>query len=120
MGQEGRRHDLPPRWDGAPIVWEPWVVGELFLCGDHMQYRRCAQCGSKQTPAVVHGMRHIPLPPDVTPIGQARLQPREMRAALLLQRCRDCLHDTVWDCWTNEWWDLDDSDYSDEGSFSTD
>ena len=36
--------------------------------------------------------------------------------SLILQRCPDCGFDTVWDTKAAQWWDLDDSDYGDEGS----
>jgi hypothetical protein len=31
-------------------------------------------------------------------------------------RCQDCRHDQVWDTDTDEWWDLDHTDYGTEGS----
>lgn len=33
-------------------------------------------------------------------------------------RCPTCLLDNVWDQFENQWWELDSSDYQDDGSYA--
>jgi hypothetical protein len=114
-----RAHDLPPSWDGVPVEWGEWAeMVEPFICPPPKDPRCCPQCGSTKTPNRARGKRVVPFGDNVVRLGRARLRPREHRAPdLVALRCPACEHDTVWDMVTNEWWDLDDSDYLDGGSW---
>lgn len=112
-------HDLPPKWDSVPVQWEPWENSPTTLCVKGLR-EPCGHCGSRTHPVAAHGTRIVPIPDSVVSIGlpaYGATKERIQRMALLVLRCPDCRHDTVWDPWTDEWWDLDDSDYGDEGSF---
>lgn len=112
-----RGHDLPPAWDGAPVEWGPWEsLPDAFICPPPKP-DGCDRCHSTAIPLRAHGTRTIVYGNDVVRIHTARLHPRRMRAALVAVRCPDCGHDTVWDTATDQWWDLDDSDYQDGGSW---
>lgn len=111
-----REHDLPPRWDGAPVEWGGWTSeGVVFICPPIGQ-PLCAVCGSTTPRLVSHGIRTIPYDENVVPVGVARLQAHETRRRMVAHRCPDCRHDTVWDQETDQVWDLDATDYGDDGS----
>lgn len=102
------KYDLPPRWDGRPISWEPWAAGlgglTLTL---HRRTPPCPYCGVRVEPHVAAG--HFD-----DHDGPTRLMPR--RGRLYAFRCPRCSADTVTDD-QGETWTLDETDYSDEGSY---
>lgn len=112
-----REHDLPPKWDGHPVEWEGWRhLDSPIICPPPKDLGTCARCGSL-TPLLHNvGMRRIAYDDNVIRVGVARQLPRETKAALTALRCPDCLHDTVVDLWLGEVWDLDPTDYGDQGS----
>lgn len=98
---EGREHDLPPKWDGIVVEWAGWRLVWSTLVW-HIKPRPCSQCKSTRPQETAYGYRdNIP-------------------GVLVAFRCPDCLHDVVVDPHTDEWWDLDDSDYGPEGSTAVD
>lgn len=117
-----RTHDLPPRWDGAPIEWGPWKPGlNMFACGPRSLRRPegCARCGSTVPRAMNVG--RIWTDPATAPpaIGRARLSGgRQLVGVLTAFRCTNCNHDSVLDP-SGELWDLDITDYTDDGSWDS-
>ncbi|MCT7372154.1 hypothetical protein [Mycolicibacterium llatzerense] len=114
-----RQHDLPPRWDGAIVEWEPWKPGlTMFVCGPRSLRRPdgCAQCDSPEPRAMSIG--RIWTDPATAPpaIGTARhAAGRQLVAVLTAFRCTSCNHDSVLDP-DGVLWNLDPSDYTDTGS----
>jgi len=122
------RPDLPPFWDGAPVEWSEWSAGGTSLAwhipADQLA---CPECGAVEEPAVCFGKRP-PESPTVmstrtktTRSGRKYAVPHEIKAwgvrDLIAARCRHCNHDVVTDLRTDERWDLDESDYTAEGSY---
>ena len=97
-----RAHDLPPKWDGRPVEWEPeWQRDNLFICPPTAA-PPCPGCGrvadrSHRTGTVT------------TDVG--------FRWRLTAYRCVHCGHDEVHDHATDTTWGLDTSDYGDAGSW---
>lgn len=133
---EGRRHDLPPRWDGRAVEWSEWDTSPTFVCGTRGSVRasRCEGCGSTASNATSRGTVY-PLDGEMFETHEPRVKRtrsgREYVAGtvtvarrarpgvrLFASRCPDCGLDTVVD-YTSEpeqVWTLDESDYGDEGS----
>ena len=103
-----REHDLPPRWDGAPVEWEAWEPETpMFICPPPDDMGACDQCGSLEPKITARGI--------VTPLPGAEAG-QQLRAF----RCPDCKHDRVWDSDTNDVFDLEPDDYSHNGSWPPD
>lgn len=133
---EGRRHDLPPRWDGRAVEWSEWDTSPTFVCGTRGSVRasRCEGCGSTASNATSRGTVY-PLDGEMFETHEPRVKrtrsgseyvagtvtvARRARPGVRLfaSRCPDCGLDTVVD-YTSEpeqVWTLDESDYGDEGS----
>lgn len=125
------RFDLPPSWDGDPVEWDDWSYGRttivLHAPADALA---CHQCGSVDEPMISWGQR----PPEkptfmstrtkTTKSGHKYQVPQEIEAwavrDLIASRCRHCLADVVTDTRTGEAWDLEDSDYTADGSIASD
>lgn len=122
-------HDLPPFWDGEKVRWEPWSDGgRIIICPPpRIEETACDQCGviDQSKKLICSGMRldqgvknyreKRRLPAGKTYWHTTMLPPAWIRD-LVAFRCHHCGHDRVWDQRTDEWWDLDESDYSDDGS----
>lgn len=124
-----REHDLPPRWDGLATVWDGWETQiPAFVCPPPKS-SCCSACGSLATPVVNRG--RVARVPAVTHdrirehddkrarlgAGNGHLAGRPVALYRLHAfRCPDCRHDVVWDVDTDEWFDLDHTDYGPEGS----
>lgn len=89
-------------WQG----WEPesWTTLRLHL---PLKDVACRVCGSLDPGRRNVGVVHAPAPDGVTLLYPTR--------RLHATRCV-CGHDQVYDLETDECWDLDDTDYGDEGS----
>lgn len=115
-----REHDLPPRWDGLPIEWDQWrEPPTVFLCPPPRQPEHCDHCGSTAPQSMSIG--RIWTDPATAPpaISRARMRRgRHLVGIITAFRCDDCTHDTVLDP-SGVLWDLDITDYSDEGSWDT-
>jgi hypothetical protein len=124
-----REFDLPPKWDGLLVVkWTPWEAQTpAFICPPPKTRPCCPGCGSPEPSVVCRGM--VALRPDLTreqweyeEENRARLgklaHKRKNVALWRLHafRCQDCRLDSVCDTDTDEWWDLDHTDYGPEGS----
>lgn len=110
-----RENDLPPKWDGHPVEWAGWQNSPVIVC-TRVKREPCPGCGSRAERVHNRGMVVVNLAQAGAPrIGRARFQEVTKRA-LYAFRCPDCLLDTVWDMWSDEWWDLDHTDYGPEGS----
>lgn len=124
-----REFDLPPKWNGLLVSWSGWEPQiPATICPPPKTRDCCSACASPHPPATNRG--YVATSPLVTPAMLRRNE--EQRAALPLRerhhvpslalfrlhafRCQDCRHDVVWDTDTDEWWDLDHTDYGPEGS----
>jgi predicted RNA-binding Zn-ribbon protein involved in translation (DUF1610 family) len=76
--------------------------GALFICG-RVAPDICPHCGTEEHARCNTGkvVNHNGL----------------IVTNLALFRCMTCGFTEVWDMGTDQWWELDESDYSDEGSF---
>jgi len=121
-----RAHDLPPRWDGLRVEWDPWQAEPWTSGVFHEKPRPCPACGMYEPRSVVHGV--IWSPPGVLPFrrpktyGEAALNQRAETEGtplghLVVWRCTGCRHDQVLDSRDSSVWDLDESDYNDDGSW---
>ena len=112
-----RQHDLPPRWDGLPVEWGSWSdTADIIICPPPRR-PRCVRCGSHQDPHMNLG-RVWTEPGMVRAIRRAQLSNgRHLVAHLAAFRCPDCEHDHVIDLVNDQAWDLDPTDYTDDGSY---
>lgn len=97
-------HDLPPKWDGERVAWEPWedeMLTSLRFC-EPVEDRTCDQCGLIDA----HRKQAVGRFPDSD-------HPHVWR--LRVSRC-ECGHDAAYDILTGELWDLEPDDYTDAGS----
>lgn len=136
MGQSLRHElkligqDLPPSWDGEPVRWSQWKSGpELIICPTPpLTDIACDQCGVIDTTKSLlcwgQRMENGPQEDRVLrqlPSGRTywrnTTRPATWVRDLVAYRCPHCKHDRVWDKRTDEWWDLDESDYVPAGSY---
>lgn len=126
--RERLERDLPPKWDGVPVTWgEPHAVGATFICPPPKEPEACTECGQLAVDGADTYLGRVPGEP-VQPFwtrnryGQPVKKPGwdVLEPALLATRCLGCGHDQVVDLRTNEVWDLDDTDYGEEGSVHPD
>lgn len=121
------RPDLPPFWDGEPVEWSEWsslrTTLPLHLPADSFA---CDQCGAVDESLFCFGKR----PPVEATVTTTRAKttrsgheysvvcevPSWPVRDLFAARCRHCGHDVVTDLRTDERWDLDESDYTADGS----
>lgn len=97
---------LPAKWDGLPVEW-----GDLQLTGGSLDLHLppvCGECGSTAAPWRAGGVLTLGISP--------RTGNPQRRIALYAQRCRECLHDVVYDERTGQSWDLGPEDYGPDGS----
>lgn len=115
-------HDLPPFWDGHAVAWSPWTLGDDGSLAFHSALAdlACQRCGSldRQHWRSVGLVAHLP----ATTLDQLRtaeapsIAGRYGERRLSVRRCIDCRHDQVLDLAGDELWDLDATDYGDDGS----
>lgn len=98
------RHDLPPKWDGRPVTWHGWDAGvTTYVCPE--PNRECCQfCGSLEPAVFNRGSRRVIE-------GRDRFMP-----SLYAYRCPTCRRDIVEETGSDEAWELEPSDYGDEGA----
>jgi DNA (cytosine-5)-methyltransferase 1 len=112
-----REHDLPPRWDGLPVEWGEW--SEIGLICPPPPRRPQCRCGSRRDPLINLG-RIWTEPGTVLAIGRSRMnRGRHLVANIAAFRCPDCGRDHVLDGIgpDAQAWDLDETDYTDDGSW---
>lgn len=100
-----RDHDLPPKWDGHPVAWQPWTDWhDNTTAAYHREppVEVCEYCGHRGPRVICHGIAERP---------DGRIYAR-----LTANRCPDCKHDQVLDFTTETTWDLGPEDYGDDGS----
>ena len=129
------KHDLPPYWDGRAVVWEDWEYAPsgVFICPPPKD-EVCDGCGEPTKErgfpcwSTANGLRadsprltHADY--EVEEAARARLPfllkgkfARHWWIELHVTRCHHCQLDQVWDTTTDEWFDLDHTDYGDDGS----
>lgn len=125
-----RRHDLPRFWDGLAVVWDGWQdsePGPMFLCPPSLRRDPCPACGSlaarllnrgrvAMSALVTHELiARRDAERDRLPLDVQHRRPGVALYRLHAYRCVDCRHDQVLEG-LDTWWDLDESDYTDEGS----
>jgi len=121
-----RPHDMPPKWDGHRVLWEGWEVPPASTMRFHAKPECCRFCGSLAEPLFNRG-RVWSNPGEVTPFRrpksyeEAAFNQRARRdgsclGSLFAFRCPDCRHDSVLEGSRGDLFDLDDSDYTDDGS----
>ena len=114
-----RAHDLPPRWDGREVEWRGW---SKVITGTVCPPRKpdaCPLCGSPAEPAINLGAVWADYAVEgILTIRKARLCERVVVVSLAAWRCPDCRGDWVTRQGSDELWVLDDSDYTDEGSWN--
>lgn len=99
----------------------------VFICPPPKRRDCCPSCASPRPR--VHACGMVARLPGIAREQWERDQEnRRLLGALRLKRepialwrlhayrCQDCRHDQVWDTETDEWWDLDHTDYLPEGS----
>jgi len=125
---------LPALWDGRRVVWDeltdqlPTTL-DLHLTKAQRAEAACTGCGTPDSDALMSVGTVHPLPGDLMESSVPRKSKRTGRTLhvptmvaahplrrLHLTRCKTCGLDVVWDTQTDEWWDLDASDYGPEGS----
>ena len=113
-----REHDLPPRWDGLPVQWSQWSdTSGVMICPPPPQPERCTHCATTEAPMITIGRIWTEKATAPTAIGPARLRNGKHLVGLLTAfRCPVCEHDHVVDP-NGDSWDLDDTDYTDDGSW---
>ncbi|MCQ9367368.1 hypothetical protein NQ036_03785 [Brevibacterium sp. 91QC2O2] len=125
----GREFDLPPRWDGRRVAWSPWETVNLGSLAWHGDPTCCTACGviDEQYQVTAFGTIH-PNPGETTTeqalrrTRSGRLYTVDVRRParplkdLCATRCRHCGHDSIYQRSTDTAWDLDDTDYTAEGS----
>lgn len=116
-----REHDLPPRWDGLPVQWGDWSdTAGMFICPPPRRPERCAHCGTTAAALINTGRIFTDEASAPTAIGRARLNGgRHLVGLISAFRCPCCERDRVLDP-TGQEWDLDDTDYTDDGSWDND
>lgn len=126
-----RLHDLPPRWDGRIVVWQGWQAQPpAFICPPPRP-SCCIACGSTAQRVINSGL--VARSPRITHTDLADDEENRRRLGSLAHkrpliatyrlrvfRCPDCRHDEVHDGDTDQLWELDDSDYGDDGSVDPD
>ena len=124
-----RTHDLPPCWDGHVVAWDGWEAPSPSVVICPPLPSRCPACGSFAAPVTNRGrvansaittaerLTRQAAKRDALPLGVRHEAGRPLALyRLVAHRCPDCQHDMVLEDWAT-WWDLDDSDYGDGGSW---
>ncbi len=100
-----RDHDLPPKWDGHHVEWTGWQNAPVTFICPPKKSEPCRMCGS--TADTIHNRGYYR--------GLDRRTGRQWKRVVLALRCPDCRTDQAMD-WHGDWWDLDPSDYTNDGS----
>ncbi len=129
---DDRANDLPPRWDGHRVEWKGWEVPPPSSIRFHMPPECCRACGSIEPAQHNRGVIWSE-PGEVVPFrrpksyanavsNQAARRDGVVLGSLTAIRCPDCRYDTVLgperSGLAREVWDLDESDYTDQGSYA--
>ena len=120
--RHGLGNDLPPKWDGQPVEWEGWINLETSMAiHSPLDDLTCRACGSIGEPSINSGKRLQTFRTWKRTRSGHRYLSNETHQRpirdLWAFRCRHCGHDQVLDDRTDTIWDLDPSDYSDDGSY---
>jgi hypothetical protein len=114
MTTDARPYDLPPLWDGRPVQWSDWTdeaestTLRFHVPADHWA---CTGCG---------WIRDSELRAVGTLLPGGGVTDMWPHVRLVVRRCPGCHLDEVTDIDTGEVWDLEDTDYTDAGSWPDD
>lgn len=109
------------------MVWQGWSETPTSM-RFHSPKERCDHCRSEQEPMVNLGLLH-PKPGETFEVERSRRLRSGRQWTELVDvsawpvihlaafRCPECRCDQVHDSRDDSWWDLDPSDYADEGSW---
>ena len=118
-----RDHDLPPRWDGMPVEWGGWhTPPEPTHAAEPDPCDRCGAFGpwlmNRGTiwtdPNIVRTIGR----PGVRGSGGHGRWGRHIIATLYAFRCTQCGADEASILGSHDVWVLDESDYTDAGSYA--
>lgn len=109
-----RLFDLPPKWDGHPVTWDGWTVEPPVRIYPPPPQTLCPGC---DTASVAHTNRgHVTPTLILHGTGHGRTA---SGWDLVAMRCPHCHHDQVIELRDSfNVWDLDDNDYTPEGSWA--
>lgn len=115
-----RENDLPPKWDGRVVRWDGWRdLPAAFICPPPRERDVCPACGSAAERVTNRGL--VALNPATTLDRIANYEQfhktgKVAHWRLYAYRCVDCKHDQIWDSEWQQLWDLDSTDYGNDGS----
>lgn len=115
-------NDLPPRWDGNIVEWSPWKLTERgsIIFHQPLSSTACARCGLLEHRVWISRGARAVLPSitleQIRAATKARKGGKYALVRFYAERCLGCGHDQVYDLDEDELWDLDPSDYTDDGS----
>lgn len=130
-GTQPRRHDMPPKWDGAPVTWSEWTgIRSTLALHAKPEQMACRKCGTVDESLVCFGTRQPAEDTELGPVQKwtrsgkpyevVQLRPARAVRDLWATRCRHCGQDQVEDKRTGDLWDLGPEDYGPDGSTPAD
>lgn len=120
-----RLHDMPPLWDGRGVEWASWSTDAgSWSFHAPLDDRCCHECGLVDELMWTSGaVAPEPGATFLVPGSRRAKSSRELEVpawpvySLSATRCSGCGHTTVLDTSNNQLWELDDTDYTDAGSW---
>lgn len=125
---------LPVKWDDHKVTWDEFKIEPATTLEFHVTKAErlrwcCTKCGTPDREAT-HAVGTVhPLEGEMTEgtvrrrskrtgnwLNVPTMVPAWPLRVLHASRCGGCGLDTVWDMRTDEWWELDESDYGPDGS----
>lgn len=124
IGDVPTTHDLPALWDGHRVEWAGWRQEPRTTLDFHGSREVCPHCASSATQSINYGVvwakpSGLLQFPRRHAWNSSKLRDDGDHAVkwLTAYRCPDCRTDEVWDRFSDELWVLDNTDYTDDGSW---